>query len=34
MVKPTSWSFLKALVKVMPHEVNCLVGLGTYDLGI
>ena len=31
--KPTSWSFSKALVKVMPNEVNSFTSLWTYSLG-
>ena len=32
-IKPASLSFSKALLKVMPNGVNCLVGLCVYSLG-
>ena len=32
-IEPTSLSFSKALVKVMPNGVNCLAGLCAYGLG-
>ena len=32
-IKPASLSFSKALVKVMPNGVNCLIGLCVYGLG-
>ena len=32
-IKPASLSFSKALVKVMPSGVNCLMGLYAYGLG-